>query len=493
MEAGSEGCCLASSPGLLGARSPKDRLHLAVTSCGFVAFLVVLVAVIVADEGTYKIWADNTPAHNIFVGLVQLVLLCWILSLVTWVWQRQRIPIPLVFGTEAKPWVAANALPHDLRVMACYMTGVVVVAVAVYAGLCWEEARGLARDCKTGSPVPIEFGVYVALLAPFLLPWPLPAWQGRKRLVYRMLQCFSNVFGAPVLGFEVKLIHILITDTLTSSCLLLWDFEYAVCLFTTSSWAHGKGQGSGQGGTCGAGSWNSIWLKPFVVALPFWLRFSQCMWRAWTEKSLKEAANAAKYITAMAVVASSAAQVWHPAQHETWFTIWIACLVVKTTYCFYWDVVHDWGLVQVGWHAPKVRAHMMYSHWVYVVAVIFNFFGRISWSLAISPRFCTASCRLTVGLLEILRRGLWLVLRVEWECVVRFGKSSAENLLATSIQHSGGGAHPLLGYGSYDKQRAEGPGLNAYEDPLVTALMMPPRPSPIVQRNVKPTRNIYDD
>ena len=28
-----------------------------------------------------------------------------------------------------------------------------------------------ATDCRTGSPIPIEFAIYFALVAPFFMPW----------------------------------------------------------------------------------------------------------------------------------------------------------------------------------------------------------------------------------------------------------------------------------------------------------------------------------
>ena len=59
-------------------------------------------------------------------------------------------------------------------------------------------------------------------------PWPLPGWRQRKRFMWRLLQCFGCVVGFPALSCNVSLIHVLITDALTSSCLLLWDLEY-VC------------------------------------------------------------------------------------------------------------------------------------------------------------------------------------------------------------------------------------------------------------------------
>jgi hypothetical protein len=134
-------------------------------------------------------------------------------------------------------------------------------------------------------------------------------------------------------------LQVLITDALTSSCLLLWDLEYVVCLFATSSWRHGKGQAH-QGSECSTeGKGNIVWVKPFIIVLPFWLRFVQCIFLAITEQSLKSVANAVKYLTAIAVVLTSAAQIWDEENKDAWRSVWLGALVVKTGYCFYWDLV----------------------------------------------------------------------------------------------------------------------------------------------------------
>ena len=188
------------------------------------------------------------------------------------------------------------------------------------------------------------------------------------------------------------------------------------------------------------------------------------MWQVCTNKSVRviQAFNALKYLTALSVVFLSAAQVWHPEQKDAWFVAWIGALVGKTAFCYYWDVVMDWGLIKYGSvgnvshstatagstttagstvgddahpshdgtlllgagndykgftsrrRRPQIRARRLYPDSVYIAALIFNLFGRISWALAISPEFCRHSCRLLVGLLEIVRRGIWLVLRVEY-------------------------------------------------------------------------------
>jgi hypothetical protein len=230
--------------------------------------------------------------------------------------------------------------------------------------------------------------------------------------------------GVPALSFEVKFIHVLITDVLTSSCLFLWDIEYTICLFSTSSWIHGNAHIAGDAVLCGEGSWNIKWIKPVVIMLPFWLRFVQCVWIAITKSDLKSIANAFKYLSAIFVVATSAAGHWDTDSHKTfWFWAWIVALIVKTCFCFYWDIVNDWGLVKLsfpnGLRSMKLtyRDTQYYSKHFYRGAAIFDFFGRISWALAISPRFCDSACRLVFGLVEIIRRGLWIVIRVEWQAI----------------------------------------------------------------------------
>eukprot|EP00040_Diaphanoeca_grandis_P017143 m.89061 g.89061 ORF g.89061 m.89061 type:complete len:503 (+) comp26257_c0_seq6:406-1914(+) len=442
-----------------------SRVEMVFLVLGAVAFFAVTVAVIVLDVGTYKIGADDTPAHSIFVGSVQLVLFLWILVMVTEIYRRTNIPLSLLFNRAGKgqpqdrvPILHADldlgtqhnmdkrcdssALAHNVRVFAITNSFVLVVAVTVYTNLCWGEARDQLSDCQTGSPVPIEFASIVLLLVPLMLPWPLPGWRLRKTFWWRLLQCLACVVGVPALSFEVKFIHVLITDVLTSSCLFLWDMEYAICLFSTSSWTHGQGQEAGQGNLCGPDSWNHTWLAPFVIVCPFWLRFVQSVWIAVTKKEWKSAANALKYLSAIAVVGTSAAGTWDPQSAGEWFWAWIVALIVKTTFCYYWDVVHDWGLVAPVIHASKgvamnFRQLNLYPTPYYVVAAIFNLFGRVSWALAISPQFCNSTCRLVLGLFEMLRRGVWLVLRVEYATIHKSKLPSFDGLHVQSFRYCG--------------------------------------------------------
>ena len=183
---------------------------------------------------------------------------------------------------------------------------------------------------------------------------------------------------------------------------------------------------------CGHGSWNDTNIKPFVYLVPFWIRFVQCVATAVADplKRQSQGINALKYFVSMVVVLSSAAIRWFPApkyRHGLW-ALWLAAITTKTVFCFYWDLVHDWQLdfptaLQKRFGGRlKLHRHPrpnIFPLWVYRFAAVANLFGRMSWSLAISNHVCTNACRLSLAMVEIVRRCGWLVLRLEAPWAVR--------------------------------------------------------------------------
>lgn len=96
------------------------------------------------------------------------------------------------------------------------------------------------------------------------------------------------------------------------------------------------------GGSCG----NHSAQIPLLLALPYVLRFVQCLIVYRTMSDTPQLFNALKYTTALPVVFLSFAK-YHmklKAWHRTWKSIWVASAVVNTSYSFYWDVERDWDI-----------------------------------------------------------------------------------------------------------------------------------------------------
>ena len=122
-------------------------------------------------------------------------------------------------------------------------------------------------------------------------------------------------------------------------------------------------------GQCTGNSLNALYAKPLMLALPYWLRLWQCITQLRCHGGNRwHALNALKYTACLAVVGSSAALRLAGAGSATngtaastlgsavflglgegaWWTCWITALCIKTCYCYWWDLVMDWGLLRVG-------------------------------------------------------------------------------------------------------------------------------------------------
>jgi hypothetical protein len=270
------------------------------------------------------------------------------------------------------------------------------------------------------------FVAFVALWLSVLLPClgPVPTIRGPlTRLVFR---CFTAPFH------YVTFAQVLATDIMTSASVILFDIALGTCFAAT---AHEEP------------AWCSAHLakvQPYIFALPFWLRFLQCLRRLADERKMEHVVNGGKYLSAIGVVASSAVYDAHPNSQAALYT-WVAFLVVKTLYCAAWDVIMDWDL---GHPQPPTSAdgtassssaaadtpllgsspdgaaaafprglrprRLFGNPTVYYVAAVTNLAMRCSWAFGLSVHIdLPPTWGLFMALVEILRRLQWMVYRVE--------------------------------------------------------------------------------
>lgn len=111
---------------------------------------------------------------------------------------------------------------------------------------------------------------------------------------------------------------------------------------------------------------------------------------------------------------------------------------IRGVYVCYWDIIIgklpaslnntiDWGLFD---GSKKLRATLIYPRYFYVPAIIFNLVVRFSWVLLISPlgwlkREEVPTLALVLAFLEMARRFVWCLFRVENEMVTNIGQFRA--------------------------------------------------------------------
>ena len=215
--------------------------------------------------------------------------------------------------------------------------------------------------------------------------------------------------------------HVIVADYLTSLAKALSDLQLSACISaaivnertpakgtytpTTVLWeAHYSG--------CADTYWNAL-----MLALPFWWRLMQCLKVYSVNGEQKNLWNALKYSTAFPLVYAGYLRRHAPSRHHDRYFVLAA--IVQSSYCFFWDVQMDWGLLRRDPRAPfgwSMREQLLITpnKAVYGMLCVFNLCLRFVWALSL---FGIASSpgggMFFLESVEILRRTVWAIFRIE--------------------------------------------------------------------------------
>jgi hypothetical protein len=98
--------------------------------------------------------------------------------------------------------------------------------------------------------------------------------------------------------------------------------------------------------------------------------------------------------------------------------VWLCFAGLSTIYSYFWDLKMDWGLLQPNDRNPFLRKYISFEpRRNYYAVILLNLVMRLSWVLTLSPNiaqlFGNANIfTLVTGMIEIMRRGIWNLLRV---------------------------------------------------------------------------------
>ena len=118
--------------------------------------------------------------------------------------------------------------------------------------------------------------------------------------------------------------------------------------------------------------------------------------------------------------------------------------MVNSLYSYWWDVTNDWGFnllrskpaagENLRPHPFGLRTRLLYPLPYYPFIVLTNLVLRLTWSVKLSPHLHSHSEGSGVifwtEVAELVRRWMWVFLRVEWEIV----KGEREDLRAREYE-----------------------------------------------------------
>lgn len=261
---------------------------------------------------------------------------------------------------------------------------------------------------------------------------PFPFFYRSSR--YWLINTIFRIFMAPF--FRVQFRDFWIADQLTSTGNILFELQFLIC------------NPQSQGNQICEG-YISIGI-PIFNMWPYYARFMQCIRRFKDSHQVIHIWNAGKYfsniltlfiftIEALLIFLSQNNIIHQQNKFSPWSSIriaWLLCNLFSTVYKLIWDLYVDWGLLhgfkknESGDH-PKyflLRHDILFKPWLYYLAIIINIILRFLWLplliLKLNFENIIGNFWITfaTAALEMIRRGIWNVFRLENEHLTNVGQ-----------------------------------------------------------------------
>ena len=219
-------------------------------------------------------------------------------------------------------------------------------------------------------------------------------------------QLFAESMGSFLLKTDFR--HVWFIDQMTTFISTMRDMEYTLCYY-----AYYDAPLYAIIDHCS--KTRGIYL--FIAFFPNMLRILQCLKQIYdTKKKFPQVYNIIKYFLNIIVACLSFFWPTFPILHPVWFIF----TFISSCYSFAWDIKMDFGLLQKGKNYP-LRDKLYYKKkYIYYLISILDFFLRFLWLITLSPEVINAFIRpeslsIILSSLEIFRRGMWNLIRVEYK------------------------------------------------------------------------------
>lgn len=305
-----------------------------------------------------------------------------------------------------------NDPPPYLRVYryATVLTTLLVVSMLLF----WMITLGGDKSRVVAYEILPNMAFIAIFLLAFLLPqrwlYPKSLWptHGRSRLLWTLRRIGVGGLAKTEDG---KFGDVLLADALTSYARPLSELYIAFSMMVLRRPTTGKIDRS------------SVIVVPILLAVPFVIRFRQCL-------KDSQPANALKYATAFPAIALStymrAQSPW--LGHDNLLVLWVLAASTNALYSFYWDVTMDWDLTMLSSKRKSIdfpyglrQVRYFDNPQLYYAMIFVDLLLRFAWAFKLSPHlehyYDIEGGIFLLEVLEVARRFLWIFFRVETEWV----------------------------------------------------------------------------
>ncbi|KAK6913291.1 EXS, C-terminal [Dillenia turbinata] len=385
------------------------------SGCNLALVLAIIVLTHARDllksEGRGKYMENIFPLYSLF-GFIVLHMLMYAADI--YFWRHYRINHSFIFGF--KPGTELS-----YREVALLGSGLAMLTLAGVLSNLDMEMDPRTQSFKALTEL-VPLGLVLVVLLVAFCPFNIIYRSSR----FFLIKCTMHCILAPLYKVEQKFRHQLCetnSKTLMSnrSVQAFRSLEFYVCYY-------GWGDFRTRSNRCRD---SKIYVSFYfiIAAIPYWIRFLQCLRRLFEEKDSMQGLNGLKYLsTIVAVVMRTAYDI---RSGLTWKIMAAASSSITTIGSIYWDIVIDWGLLLRKSRNPWLREKLpVPNKRVYFAAIVLNVLLRFAWMQSVlgfrETQFLHRTAMSAIfACLEIIRRGIWNFFRLENEHLNNVGKYTA--------------------------------------------------------------------
>ena len=367
----------------------------------FIGLLCFIFIFIIFLAYNYDIDMDRDPDFKsifpMFRGFFIVCLYWWILGFNVYFWNKSNISYKVIFKFD-------NHFSTVIEICkrASFFTFILFASTLIYI---------IKR-----ANIPLVSNIFMSIPSHIL---PLICW---GTLIFYIFFPFEGIFNyegriylhelfAESMGsflLKTDFRHVWFIDQMTTFISTMRDMEYTLCYYAyydaplKSIIEH-------------CSKTRGIYL--FIAFFPNMLRILQCLKQIYdTKKKYPQIYNIIKYFLNIIVACLSFFWPTFPFLHPVWFIF----TFISSCYSFAWDIKMDFGLLQKGKNYP-LRDKLYYKKkYIYYIISVLDFFFRFLWLITLSPEVINAFIRpeslsIILSSLEIFRRGMWNLIRVEYK------------------------------------------------------------------------------
>jgi xenotropic and polytropic retrovirus receptor 1 len=333
--------------------------------------------------------------YHIFEGLGFILTMGWFLCGNVLIFWRTQINYVFIFQFDQKKHESVFEYGEAMS----FLTALFLTFVFAFLRTVLDEEAGVPVLMESFWYPIIMSGLFFVIV---LVPHPFFFASSRIWL----LKVIGRILLAPF--FRVRFADFFFADIMTSITRFLFDLQYIIFLSSRD----------------GRPSPYLLLINSF----PYYARFMQCLRRFYdTHDAHPHLTNALKYFSGILASFCSLMDVMGDETID-WRLAWFIVSVGSTTFKLLWDYLMDAGFfTRDTFHKTKpfLRSELMYeSTAFYYVSIVLNFLFRWAWLpvyFAISSSVGFSFWIFFLAFIEVFRRGLWNVFRVEYEFVGNCG------------------------------------------------------------------------